>query len=150
MLDAFLLFFCYQQFYFLLFIFSHTTQHNIQNTTKQKNNRHILNISRSNQKGGGEGRTTRTQKSLLYTITYVQQKTLSINGRRPGPTDSRRCTFTTLFAGATDPICFSTHVWCKPVLIIVFFTAVQPANNILFCIELIQRPESSLRRHKLG
>ncbi len=35
------------------YFFSHTTQHNIQNTTKQ-NNRHILNISRSNQKGGGE------------------------------------------------------------------------------------------------
>ncbi len=34
--------------------------------------------------------------------------------------------------------------------IIVVFTAVKPANNILFCIELIQRPESSLRRHKLG
>ncbi len=34
--------------------------------------------------------------------------------------------------------------------IIVFFPAVKPANNILFCIELIQRPESSLRRHKLG
>ncbi len=85
-------FFCYQQFFF--FFFSHTTQHNIQNTTKQ-NNRHILNISRSNQKGGGEGRTTRTQKLLLYIITYIQQKTLpSINGRRPGPTNSRRCTFT--------------------------------------------------------
>ncbi len=80
-------------FFFFTFFFSHTT-HNIQNTTKQTN-RHILNISRSNQKGGGEGRTTRTQKSLLYTITYVQQKTLpSINGRRPGPTNSRRCTFT--------------------------------------------------------
>ncbi len=38
----------------------------------------------------------------------------------------------------------------KPVLNYVFFTAVKPANNILFCIELIQRPESSLRRHKLG
>ncbi len=34
--------------------------------------------------------------------------------------------------------------------IIVFFTAVKPANNSLFCIELIQRSESSLRRHKLG
>ncbi len=34
--------------------------------------------------------------------------------------------------------------------IIVFFAAVKPANNILFCIELIQRPESSLLRHKLG
>ncbi len=91
-LTLYIYIFCYQQFF--IFYFSHTTQHNIQNTTKQ-NNRHILNISRSNQKGGGEGRTTRTQKSLLYTITYVQQKTLpSISGRRPGPTDSRRCTFT--------------------------------------------------------
>ncbi len=34
--------------------------------------------------------------------------------------------------------------------IIVFFAAVKPANNILFCIELIQRLQSSLRRHKLG
>ncbi len=57
------------------------------------------------------------------------------------------------------------HVSCKPVLYyclprnnILFCieliqrpnTAVKPANNILFCIELIQRPESSLRRHKLG
>ncbi len=62
------------------FIFSHTTQHNIQNKTKQ-NSRHILNTSRFNQKGGREGRTTRTQKSLLYIVTYIQQKTLpSLNG----------------------------------------------------------------------
>ncbi len=87
--DTFGLLFCYQHF----FIFSHITQHSIQNITKQ-NNRHILNISRSNQKGGREGRTTKTQKSLLYTITYIQQKTLpSINGRRPGPTDSRQHLF---------------------------------------------------------
>ncbi len=103
------LFFCYQQFFIL--IFSHITQHSIQNITKQ-NNKHILNISRSNQKGGREGRTTKTQKSLLYIITYIQQKTLpSINGRRPGPTDSRRCTFTWHYLQeATDPICFSTRV----------------------------------------
>ncbi len=70
------------------------------------------------QKGGREGGTTRTQKSLLYTITYIQQKTLpSINGQRPGPTDSRSCTFTRHYLQeATDPVCFSTHVWCKPVL----------------------------------
>ncbi len=102
--------FCYQQF-FIFFT------HNIQNITKQ-NNRHILNISRSNQKGGREGRTTKTQKSLPYIITYIHQKTLpSINGRRPGPTDSCRCTFTRHYLQeAMDPICFSTHVWCKPVL----------------------------------
>ncbi len=57
----------------IFYFFSHITQHSIQNITKQ-NNRHILNISRSNQKGGGEGRTIKTQKSLPYTITYVQQK----------------------------------------------------------------------------
>ncbi len=107
-------------FFFLLstfIFFSHITQHSIQNITKQ-NNRHILNISKSSQKGGREGRTTKTQKSLLYTITYIQQKTLpSINGRRPGPTDSRRCTFISHYLQeATDPICFSTHVRCKPVL----------------------------------
>ncbi len=83
-------FFCYQHF----LIFSHITQHSIQNITKQ-NNRHILNISRSNQKGGREGRTIKTEKSLLYTITYIKQKTLpSTNGQRPGPTALRRCTFT--------------------------------------------------------
>ncbi len=67
--------FCYQRYFF-----SHITQHSIQNITKQ-NNRHILNISKSSQKGGREGRTIKTQKSLLYIITYIKQKTLpSING----------------------------------------------------------------------
>ncbi len=66
--------------------FSHITQHSIQNITKQ-NNRHILNISKSSQKGGREGRTIKTQKSLLYIITYIKQKTLpSVSGRRPSPT----------------------------------------------------------------
>ncbi len=107
------IFFVINIFYF----FSHITQHSIQHITKQ-NNRHILNISKSSQKGGREGRTIKTQESLLYTITYIKQKPLpSINGRRPGPTDLRRCTFTSHYLQeATDPICFSTHVRCKPVL----------------------------------
>ncbi len=50
---------------FIFYFFTHNiTEQNIQNKTKQ-NSRHILNISRFNQKGGREGRTTRTQKSLL-------------------------------------------------------------------------------------
>ncbi len=72
-----------QCFFFVInffFFFSHIIQHSIQNITKQ-NNRHILNISKFNQKGGREGRTTKTQKSLLHTITYIKQKTLpGING----------------------------------------------------------------------
>ncbi len=128
------------------FIFSHTTQHNIQNKTKQ-NSRHILNISRFNQKGGGEGRTTRTQKSLLYIITYIQQKTLpSLNGWRRAVVHSHETICRRLrIQYASLHMCGVNQFW-----IIVFFTAVKPANNILFCIELIQRPESSLRRHKLG
>ncbi len=93
------------------------TQHNIQNITKQ-NNRHILNILKSSHKGGREGRTGKTQKSLLHTITYTKKKTLpSINGQGLGPIDLRRCTFIShYFQEAMDPICFSTHVRCKPVL----------------------------------
>ncbi len=108
-------------FFFVIniFYFSYTTsEHNIQNITKQ-NNRHILNISKSSQKGGREGRTRKTQnKSLLYTFKYIKEKTLpSINGRRLGPIDSCCCTFISHYLQeAMDPICFFTHVRCKPVL----------------------------------
>ncbi len=57
-------------FYYFFFFF---TQHNIQNKTEQ-NSRHILNISRFNQKGGREGRTTKNTKLLLKIITYIQPK----------------------------------------------------------------------------
>ncbi len=62
--SIYLLFFFLLSTIFYFHFFSQTTQHNIQNKTKQ-NSRHILNISRFNQKGGREGRTTRTQKLLL-------------------------------------------------------------------------------------
>ncbi len=145
------IFFCCCFFFFkkIFFLFSHTTQHNIQNTTKQ-NNRHILNISRSNQKGGGEGRTTRTQKSLLYTITYVQQKnTAKHQWSKAWPHQlAPLYIHMTLFAGGYGSNMFFYTCGVNQFWIIVFFTAVKPANNILFCIELIQRPESTLRRHK--
>ncbi len=64
---------------------------------------------------------------------------------------TRVCTFTRHYLQeATDPICVPTHVWCKPVVDYCLLHSCKTANNILFCIELIQRPESSLRRHKLG
>ncbi len=135
---------------FLFLFFSHITQHNIQNITKQ-NNRHILNISRSNQKGGREGRTTKTQKSLLYTITYIHQKNTAKHlwskawPHRLAPLYIHM----TLFAGGYRSNMFFYTCGVNQFWIIVF-TAVKPANNILFCIELIQRPESSLRRHELG
>ncbi len=133
------------------FIFSHITQHSIQNITKQ-DNRHILNISRFNQKGGREGRTTKTQKSLLYTIMYIQQKTLpsiNVKGLAP-PTRAVAHSHVTICRRLRIQYVFLHMCGVNQFWIIVFFTAVKPANNILFCIELIQRPESSLRRHKLG
>ncbi len=106
-------------------------------------------FQKSNQKGEREGDK---KKKILYIITYIREKTLpSINSRRLGPINSRCCTFTSHYLQeAMDPICFQHMCGVNQFWIIVFFTAVKPANNILFCIELIQRPESSLRRHKLG
>ncbi len=140
-------FFCYQQFYF---IFSHT--HNIISKIKQnKNSRHILN-SQGSIKREGERDGQQNTKITPYIITYIQQKTLpSLNGWSLAPptravvhsheTICRRLRI----QYASLHMCGVNQFW-----IIVFFTAVKPANNILFCIELIQRSESSLRRHKLG
>ncbi len=136
---------------FLFLFFSHITQHNIQNITKQ-NNRHILNISRSNQKGGREGRTIKTQKSLLYTITYIHQKHCQasmVEGLAP-PTRAVVHSHDTICRRLRIQYVFLHMCGVNQFWIIVFFTAVKPANNILFCIELIQRPESSLWGHKLG
>ncbi len=106
-------FFCYQQF---LFIFSHTTQHNIQiKQTKQQTHTQHLKVQSKGRERGKDNKNTKV--TPLHNRVY-QQKTLpSLNGWRPGPTDSRRCTFTCdNLQEATDPICLSTHVRCKPVL----------------------------------
>ncbi len=137
-------------FYFLFFHTQHNTISKIQqNKTKQQTHTQHLKVQ---SKGRGRGKDNKNTKvTPLYNHVCPTKNTAKHQWSKAWP---HRLTplyiHMTLFAGATDPICFSTHVWCKPVLIIVFFTAVQPANNILFCIELIQRPESSLRRHKLG
>ncbi len=104
--------FCYQQFYLFF-------SHNIASRTQQNKTTDIYSTFQGpiKREGEREGQSEH-KKSLLYTITYIHQKTLpSINGRRPGPTDSRRCTLTRHYLQESmDPICFSTHVWCKPVL----------------------------------
>ncbi len=105
-------FFCYQHF---LFIFTHiTTQYPFK--TNKTTNVYSL-FQKSNQKGEREWDKEKI-KSFLYIITYVREKTLpSINSRRLGPINLRCCTFTSHYLQeAMDPICFSTHVWCKPVL----------------------------------
>ncbi len=139
-------------FFFLtiFFLFSHTTQHSIQNTTKQ-NNRHILNISRSNQKGGREGRTIRTQKvTPLYNHVYPPKNTAKHQWSKAWPHRLAPLYIHTICRRLWIQYVFLHMCGVNQFCIIVFFAAVKPANNILFCIELIQRPESSLRRHKLG
>ncbi len=149
--------FCtHPSFFFLLstfyFIFSHITQHvffhnNIQNITKQ-NNRHILNISKSSQKGGREGRTTKV--TPLYNHVYPSKNTAKHQWSKAWPHQlALLYIHTSQFAGGYGSNMFF-YTCVNQFCIIVFFTAVKPANNILFCIELIQKPESSLRRHKLG
>ncbi len=107
-------------FFFVInnyFIFFHT-QHNIiskiQQTKQQTHTQHL----KVQSKGRGRGKDNKNTKVTPFIITYIQQKTLpSINDRRPGPTNSRHCTFISHYLQeAMDPICFSTHVRCKPVL----------------------------------
>ncbi len=144
-------------FFFLLstifyFIFSHTTQHNIQNKTKQ-NSRHILNISRFNQKGGREGRTTRTQKSLLYIVHVYSTKNHCQASMVEG------------LAPPTHAVVHSHDTICRRLRIQYASLHMCGVNQFLnYCLLhscktskqhsllhwLIQRPESSLRRHNLG
>ncbi len=97
------------------FFFSHITQHPKYNKTKQQTHTQHLKVQSKGRERGKDNKNTKV--TPLYNHVY-QAKTLpSINGRRPGPTNSRRCTFTSHYLQeATDPICFSTHVRCKPVL----------------------------------
>ncbi len=108
----------YLFFFNQLFFFSHITQHSIQNITKQ-NNRHILNISKSSQKGGRErGKDNKNTKvTLPYNHVYPTKNTAKHQWSKAWPHQLARCTFTSHYLQeATDPICFSTHVRCKPVL----------------------------------
>ncbi len=89
----------YQHF---LFIF-HTQHHNITSiifmfflNNKTKKQTYTQYLKSPVKRGGREGRARKTQnKSFLYIITYVKEKTLpSINGRRLSPINSCCCTFT--------------------------------------------------------
>ncbi len=111
------LFFCFLFFiFFFFFFFTHnTTQHPKYNKTKQQTHTQHLKVQSKGREKGKDNKNTKVTPP--YNHVY-QAKTLpSINGRRLGSIDSRRCTFTRHYLQeATDPICFSTHAWCKPVL----------------------------------
>ncbi len=130
----------------IFFFFSHTTQHSIQNTTKQTQT--YTQHFKIQSKGRERGKDIRTQKvTPLYNHVYPPKNTASINGRRPGPTDSRRCTFTRHYLQeATDPICFSTHVWCKPVLYYCLLHSCKTSKQHSLLHELIQRTRIIIKK----
>ncbi len=95
-----------------IYFFTHkTTQHPKYNKTKQQTHTQHLKVQSKGRERGKDNKNTKVTPP--YNHVYQTKNT----GRRPGPTDSCRCTFTSHYLQeATDPICFSTHVWCKPVL----------------------------------
>ncbi len=98
-------------------IFSHITQHSIQNITKQ-NNRHILNISRSNQKGGREREGQQKHKSHSFIQSRISNKkhcqASMVEGLAP-PTRAVVHSHVTICRRLRIQYVF-LHVWCKPVL----------------------------------
>ncbi len=143
-------------FFFLiniLFLFFHT-QHNIiskiqQNKTKQQTHTQHLKVQSKGRERGKDNKNTKV--TPLYNHVYSTKNTAKHQWLKAWPHRlAPLYTHMTLFAGGYGSNMFLHMCGVNQFWIIVFFTAVKPANNILFCIELIQRPESSLRRHKLG
>ncbi len=97
------------------FFHTYTTQHPKYNKTKQQTHTQRLKVQSKGRERGKDNKNTKV--TPLYNQVCPTKTLPSINGRRTGPTDSRHCTFTRHYLQeATDPICFSTHVWCKPVI----------------------------------
>ncbi len=131
-------FFCYQ-FYFIFFTHN-TTQHPKYNKTKQQTHTQHLKVQSKGRERGKDNKNTVTRSHSFIHISNKKHCQASL------PLHIHK----SLFAGGYGSNMFFHMCGVNQFCIIVFFAAVKPANNILFCIELIQRPESSLRRHKLG
>ncbi len=134
-----------------IFYFSNTTQHNIQKYNKTKQQTHTQHL-KVQSKGRGRGKDNKNTKvTPLYNHVYQTKNTAKHQWSKVWPHRlAPLYIHMTLFAGGYGSNMFFYTCGVNQFWIIVFFAAVKPANNILFCIELIQRPESSLRRHKLG
>ncbi len=133
------------------FFFFFHTQHNIISKIQQNKQQTHTQHLKVQSKGRGRGKDNKNTKvTPLYNHVCPTKNTAKHQWSKAWPHQLA-------VVHSHDTIC--RRLWIQYVFlhcgvnqfwIIVFFTAVKPANNILFCIELIQRPESSLRRHKLG
>ncbi len=133
---------------FFIFFTHNTTQHPKYNKTKQQTHTQHLKVQSKGRERGKDNKNTKVTPP--YNHVYQTKNTAKHQWSKAWPHRlAPLYIHKSLFVGGYGSNMFFTHVWCNQFCIIVFFAAVKPANNILFCIELIQRPESSLR-HKLG
>ncbi len=139
--------------FFLLstsFFFTHiTTQHPKYNKTKQQTHTQHLKVQSKGRERGKDNKNTKVTPP--YNHVYPTKNTAKHQWSKAWPHRLAPLHIhKSLFAGGYGSNVFPHMCGVNQFCVIVFFAAVKPANNILFCIELIQRPESSLRRHKLG
>ncbi len=86
-----LLFLLSTVFYFIFFTHN-TTWHPKYNKTKQQTHTQHLKVQSKGRESGKDNKNTKV--TPLYNHVYPSKNTAKHHGRGPGPTDSRRCTFT--------------------------------------------------------
>ncbi len=132
-------------------LFFHT-QHNIISKIQQNKTTNTYSTSQGPIKREGEREGQQEHKSHSFIQSRMSNKkhcqASMVEGLAP-PTRAVVHSHDTICRRLRIQYVFLHMCGVNQFWIIVFFTAVKPANNILFCIELIRRPESS-RRHKLG
>ncbi len=122
-------------FFFLstFFFFSHITQHSIQNKTKQQTHTQQLKVQ---SKGRERGKDNKNRKlTPLYNHVYQTKNIAKHQWSKAWPHWLAPLHIhTSLFAGGYGSNMFFHTCGVNQFCIIVFFAAVKPANNILFCI----------------
>ncbi len=133
--------------------FSFHTQHNIISKIQQNKTTDTYSTSQGpiKREGKREGQQEHKSHSFIQSRMFnkIHYQAPMVEGLAP-PTRAVVHSHVTICRRLRIQYVFLHMCGVNQFWIIVFFAAVKPANNILFCIELIQRPESSLRRHKLG
>ncbi len=112
----FYIYFCYQHFFFFFFSTHNTTHHPKYNKTKQQTHTQHL---KDQSKGRERGKDNKNRKvTPLYNHVYPTKNIVRHQWSKAWPHRLAPLHIHTshYLQEATDPICFSTHVWCKPVL----------------------------------
>ncbi len=128
----------------IFFFFSHITQHSIQNITNKTTDTYSTSQSPVKREGEREGQQKhKSHSSIQSRISNKKHCQASmVEGLAP-PTRAVAHSHVTICRRLRIQYVFPHMCGVNQFCIIAFFAAVKPANNILFCIELIQRPENN-------